>query len=160
VHLVGDLHQPIHVGSLYLDAQGRRVEPGTQGFDPASYTVGGNSINITPPPSTGQRNFHSYWDIVPDMQAPRQVDAAWLAEARQVPADAGDPVDWPTRWATDSLEQASVATQGLSFSPKQGERWDVALPEGYEARADAIKRRQLTIAGAHLAQLLRTLLAP
>jgi len=156
VHLVGDLHQPIHVGSLYLDARGRLLDPDEQGLDPASYTIGGNSFSITPPPATGERNFHSYWDIVPDALRPQQVDAAWLAEAEKVLPDAGDPADWPVHWAGESLQLAGMAMQGLGFSPKQGERWQVAFPAGYEARADAIKRRQLTVAGAHLARLLKT----
>jgi len=156
VHLVGDLHQPIHVGSLYLNARGKLVDPDAQGLDPDTYTIGGNSFSITPPPLLGERNFHSYWDVVPDSLTPQQVDDAWLAQARTVLPDTGDPADWPVRWAGESLRLAGMAMQGLGFSPKVGERWQVALPAGYEARADSIKRRQLTVAGAHLAQLLKT----
>lgn len=158
VHLVGDLHQPLHVGSLYLDAQGRRIDPDKGRYDPASFGVGGNSFILVPGVPGGARNLHAYWDAVPQALRPQRVDAAWLAEARRIRPDTGSPPDWPARWASESLEQAGAALQGLEFSPRQGRQWNLSLPGGYDARADAIKRRQLTLAGARLAQLLRTAL--
>ncbi|MGM9485606.1 S1/P1 nuclease [Roseateles sp. NT4] len=154
VHLVGDIHQPLHVGSLYLDAQGRPVDPDKQGFDRASFTIGGNSFLLDP--TTGSKNFHSYWDNVPEALRPRHVDAAWLSEARQIPRDAGHVLDWSARWGSESVVLAATAHEGLQFSPKQGESWQASLPEGYEARAEAIKRQQLTKAGARLAWVLKT----
>lgn len=170
VHLVGDLHQPLHVGSIYLDAQGRRVDPDKTGFDAATFTVGGNSLWVVgaPKPAPGASapatagfgplKLHTLWDSVPDKLKPQRVDAAWLAEARRVPANTGEPADWPQRWATQSLVQSRLAFEGLSFSAKQGSHWNVVLPPGYSARAEAIKREQLTRAGAGLAQLLKAAL--
>ncbi|WP_457390362.1 S1/P1 nuclease [Roseateles sp. P5_E1] len=155
VHLVGDIHQPLHVGSVYLDAQGQRVDPDKQGFDRASFTIGGNSLLLDPATTTGSKNFHSYWDNVPEEFRPQHVDADWLAEARQVGADPGTAVDWPPHWATQSLEQAGRVFDGLKFSARQGSQWDIELPGGYGARADAIKRQQLTRAGARLARVLQ-----
>ncbi len=175
-HLVGDLHQPLHVASLYLDAQGHRVDPDKTGFRPETFTVGGNSLWLvgtqppTPRPATtasgpapamagfGPVKLHTVWDGVPDRFKPNRVDATWLAEARQVHTTAGDPLDWPARWATQSLEQGRLAFDGLTFSAKQGDHWNVHLPTGYNAKADAIKRQQLTIAGAKLAQVLKATL--
>jgi len=173
VHLVADIHQPLHVAALYLDAQGQRVDPDKAGLDPASFTVGGNSLWVVAAPqatraarspsapvTTGAAplKLHTLWDSVPDALKPQRVDAAWLAEARQLPTDADDPADWAERWATQSLEQARLAFDGLVISPRQGAHWNVVLPPGYSARADAIKREQLTRAGAGLAQLLRAVL--
>ncbi len=155
VHLVGDIHQPLHVGSLYLDARGRPIDPDKQGFDRASFTVGGNSLLLAPSATPGPKNFHSLWDNVSEALRPRHVDAAWLAEARQVPRDAGDVLDWPARWGSESVVLAATAHEGLHFNPKQGETWQISLPEGYEARADAIKRQQLTRAGARMAYVLK-----
>lgn len=177
LHLVGDLHQPLHVGSIYLDAQGRRVDPDKTGLDEASFTVGGNSLwvvgapkpPVPPTPASaasgaepvaagfGPLKLHTLWDGVPDKFKPQRVNAAWLAEARKIRPNQGDPADWPARWASQSLEQAGLAFEGLKFSPKQGSHWTVVLPSGYSAKADAIKRQQLTIAGAKLAQLLKAL---
>jgi len=156
VHLVGDIHQPLHVGSVYLDARGNRVDPDKTGLDVGSFTIGGNSVNLVPTPPAGARNFHAYWDNVPETLRPQHVDAGWLADARHVLVDAGVPADWPAVWAGQSLEQARAALQGLTFSPKHGSQWEVALPPGYETRSDAIKRRQLTLAGARLAEILKT----
>lgn len=152
-HLVGDIHQPLHVGSIYLDDRGRPVDPDKQGFDRASFTIGGNSMLLDP--ATGSRNFHSYWDNVPEAFRPQQVDAAWLAEARRVQPDAGEAPDWPVRWGSESVVLAATAHEGLRFSPKQGDHWQAGLPEGYEARAEGIKRQQLTRAGARLAWVLK-----
>jgi hypothetical protein len=159
VHLVGDLHEPLHVGTAYLDTQGRYVDPDKTGLDPDSVTTGGNSLHVAGTPLTGpgSLNLHTVWDLVPETFKPRHVDAAWLAQARQVPPDGGSPLDWPARWASESLQQANVAFEGLAFSPKQGANWDVGLPRGYDARADAIKHRQLALAGARLAGLLKML---
>lgn len=174
VHLVGDLHQPLHVGSLYLDPQGHRLDPDKTGLDVGSFTVGGNSLWVVgtakpPVPASGPAQpagaffgppkLHTLWDGVPDKFKPHRVDATWLAQARKVRDNTGDPSDWPARWATQSLEQSRLAFEGLSFSAKQGSHWTVVLPQGYNARADAIKRQQLTLAGAKLAQVLKATLA-
>jgi len=164
-HLVGDLHQPLHVGAVYLNAQGQRVDPDKTGLDENSFTVGGNSLWVaTAPPGpatagSGPLKLHTLWDSVPDKLKPSRVDAAWLAEARKVHANPDDPADWPAHWAMQSLEQAGLAFQGLKFSARQGSHWTVSLPSGYSARADAIKRQQLTAAGARLAFVLRAVFA-
>lgn len=171
VHLVGDVHQPLHVGALYLDAQGKRVDPDKTGFDEKSFTVGGNSIWVVGAPKPvvpasaaagepvtagfGPLKLHTLWDGVPDKFKANRVNAAWLAEARKIRPNQGDPVDWPARWASQSLDQAGLALQGLTFSARQSTHWTVVLPSGYSARADALKRQQLTLAGAKLAQLLK-----
>ena len=178
-HLIGDVHQPLHVGSIYLDAQGRRLDPDKAGPQAGGFTVGGNSLWIigAPKPAVpvsapvaahdgpdapvgagfGPIRLHAIWDGVPAKYEPRRVNAAWLAEARKIRPNQGDPLDWPARWATQSLDQAGLAFEGLKFSARQGSHWNVVLPSGYSARADAIKRRQLTLAGAKLAQLLKAL---
>lgn len=183
-HLVGDIHQPLHVGSIYLDAQGRRVDPDKTGLDPADFTVGGNSLWVVsaaaaapasapvtatatghdaPDGPVGAAHFgptklHGVWDAIPDKFKPERVNAAWLAEARKVHTNLGDPVDWPARWASQSLDLAGTAFDGLKFSAKQGSHWNVSLPSGYNAKADAIKRQQLTQAGARLAFVLKAVL--
>jgi hypothetical protein len=42
---VGDVHQPLHVGSIYLDAAGNPVNPDEATFDKNSETAGGNLIS-------------------------------------------------------------------------------------------------------------------
>ena len=49
-HLLGDLHQPLHVGSIYLDLDGKPVHPDTPGLSDeaktASETAGGNRLRL------------------------------------------------------------------------------------------------------------------
>ena len=56
-HFMGDLHQPLHVGSVYLDANGNLVDPDVaHQIDPATETIGGNAIqdqNVNPAPRMG-----------------------------------------------------------------------------------------------------------
>lgn len=172
LHFVGDLHQPIHVASIYLDAAGQPVDPDKTGLDPASFTVGSNRLVLPNRPPTGTAgiqavlsgrlitNLHSLWDSVPATLRADHIDGRWIAEARHVQASTGAPTDWPARWAGDSLAQGRLALHDLRFGARQGEVWPVTLPDGYEARMNAIKRQQLTLAGARLAQLLQATLAP
>jgi hypothetical protein len=170
LHFVGDLHQPLHVAGVYLDADGQPVDPDKTGLRPETFTVGGNRLMLPERPQTGAAgiaaavagwrptNLHALWDSVPPTLRADRVDARWLQAARRVPASAGAPADWPARWAADSLAQGRPALHDVHFGARQGEVWPVTLPEGYEARMEAIKREQLTRAGARLAEVLRVAL--
>lgn len=170
-HLVGDMHQPLHVGAIYLDAQGQLLDPDKTGIDPASFTRGGNLLVIPARPPTGAAgvravvagwrlpNLHALWDAVPAAQAPSGIDAAWLQAARQLPATPGPVVDWPAQWASETLAELRPALDGVRFGPRRGEVWTVQLPRGYDARLAAMKRQQLTRAGARLARLLTAALS-
>ena len=152
VHYVGDIHQPLHVGAVYLDANGKLVDPDVGHFDPATETRGGNEINVV----GGHANLHATWDAIPaslKMNA-GEVHANLLAEAKAVPATKGIIVDWPVAWASDTQKQAVKALGGLTFEPKIGKTWSTTLPQSYAKSMSAIKRTQLTTAGARLALLL------
>jgi hypothetical protein len=91
-HFVGDLHQPLHVASAYLDADGRFVDPdAAHAIDPATATNGGNSIQDQ------NAVFHAEWDDIPT-----DIGDAWtrelLAVARSVRATEGATKDWPAKW--------------------------------------------------------------
>ncbi|MEW6641224.1 MAG: S1/P1 nuclease [Pseudomonadota bacterium] len=152
-HFVGDLHQPLHVGSLYLDAAGNRVDPdATPPVDPATETAGANFIqdeNI---------NLHREWDDIPtDLGEAATRDL--LADARSLPATPGTADDWPAAWASDSIIVAQQAFAGLRFTQSAAQRWTVGFDDhaAYLRTQDAIKRRQLAKAGAHLAELLKAI---
>lgn len=149
-HVIGDLHQPLHVGAVYLDAAGNRIDPdAAHAIDPATETAGANFIqdeNI---------NLHREWDDIPtDLgeAATREL----LAEARSLPATPGAVEDWAATWASDSIAVAQQAFTGVSFTPNGAQRWSIGFDDhaAYLRAADAIKRRQLAKAGARLAELL------
>lgn len=151
VHYVGDVHQPLHVGVVYLNGRGRRVHPDRTGFDRATDTHGGNDLLV------GDDNLHALWDAVPPSLTMDHTSAAWVARARAVPPTAGGLYGWPRRWASDTLHNARRAFRGLRFGPRRDEHWTVRLPAGYAARMKTIKQTELTAGGAHLAELLEAI---
>ena len=45
-HYVGGIHQPLHVGAIYLDASGHEVDPDAGTYDPATKTQGGSPAHV------------------------------------------------------------------------------------------------------------------
>lgn len=159
VHDLGDIHQPLHVGSVYLDEKGQRRDPDVQGDDPQARTIGGNALVINGPTGPGG-NLHAYWDNLPNKLG-AEVLASLPAAAKQVPGTAGPVETWAALWATESMNEAQGSFAGVQFGERQtslrGSRWLVTLPADYDARNQAMIRHQLARAGARLAQLLQTL---
>jgi len=157
-HFVGDIHQPLHVGAVYLDANGDRVDPDHGTLDPKTDTSGGNSIK------DGHESLHGEWDQIPRewWLAPNTAipaDAAILAEARTVPMTSGPITGWAAAWASDTVMQAHAAFAGLTFSGAGHRLWDVQFADkpGYEKSEKDIKQHQLAKGGARLAQLLNSI---
>jgi hypothetical protein len=160
-HFVGDLHQPLHVGSVYLDPDGKLVDPDiAHAVDPNTSTVGGNAIHDQ------NVNLHGEWDAIPTDIG----DAATtelLAVARSVPSSQGPIENWPADWATDTIQVAHHAFEGVSFQHRdpdpppasQNPQWNVSFDDhtAYLWQADLAKRRQLAKAGARLAEILNTI---
>jgi len=155
-HFMGDLHQPLHVGSVYLGADGKPVDPDiAHQIDPTTETAGGNAIQDQ------NLNLHHEWDDIPQDIG----DAATkelLADAQSIPASQGAIESWPAAWATETLIVARAAFKGLSFQlvePAPRPKWSVSFDDAisYRQSADAIKRRQLAKGGARLAEILNTI---
>lgn len=158
IHDVGDIHQPMHVGAVYLDAHGAVIDPAQGDFDPATATQGGNQIT-TIHVATNRRsgNFHARWDDIPEALQSSYIDAKWMALARSVPPSRGPIDDWSTAWADGTLAQARVAMTGLKFGTQSSGHWSVPLNGRDDDAMAPVKKRQLTLAGARLAQVLRTI---
>jgi hypothetical protein len=169
VHYLGDIHQPLHIGSLYLDQNGAVLDPDAGALDARSENAGGNLLRDEgtafhpstrrPPPN----NFHSEWDAIPPEFAVG--GARWneiLAAADRVPRTEGELIAWPSRWATDGILQARLVFQGLSYEwLKDAKVWKVnGIDAAYKQRAEELQARQLAKAGARLASVLTQILAP
>jgi hypothetical protein len=157
-HYVGDLHQPLHVAALYLDANGKVIDPDITGVTNGHDTAGGNNI------VDGNKTFHSEWDTPPASPiAFNDQVSQLLTMAKQVQPTVGNVTSWPTIWASDSIQVSRPVFAGLHFSMKQAadvhtEKWEVTgIDDAYQSRADAIKLQQLAKAGARLAQLLEAI---
>ena len=152
VHHVGDLHQPLHVGAIYLDDAGKQLDPATDQEAQAHKNSGGNTLLLQ------GHKLHSLWDDLPGPLTTRLLAGAGAADARQVQPSSGPVAQWPAQWATDTLRVAPQAFQGLQFGAKVDTAWPVTSSEpAYRLARENLQRAQLAKAGARLAQLLTTL---
>lgn len=154
-HFLGDLHQPLHVGAVYLDTNGDLVDPdATHHVNPATDTVGGNNIQD----QDQHRNLHFEWDQIAD-DLGEAATSKLLEAARAQPASQGGVGDWPAAWASDTIIVAHKAFKGLTFIQTSHQHWDVTFDDRntYLASKDEIQRQQLAKAGARLAELLNVI---
>ena len=159
-HFMGDLHQPLHVGSVYLDAGGHLVDPDVaHQIDPATETIGGNAIQDQ------NVNLHHEWDDIPTdigEAATREL----LADASALPPSDGPIESWPAAWASDTILVSHDAFAGLNFRLSEthpgnppSNTWTVLFEDhvAYLRWQDAIKRKQLAKGGARLAEILNAI---
>jgi hypothetical protein len=157
-HLLGDLHQPLHVGAVYLDAGGTPIDPDVHGPGPAAIeTAGGNNL------IDGQTTLHIEWDATP-LKLGTAADAEMLDRARAVPDTPGPIGDFAAAWASETLVASHAAFAGLTFQGIQPfnpdkPRWSVHFGDAAAACQNdaALKQAQLAKAGARLAQLLNAI---
>jgi hypothetical protein len=156
-HYVGDIHQPLHVGAIYLSTSGSEVDPDHTTLTAAMKTEGGNQLFIAP-----QHQLHHEWDtIATDVQLPQYLTAGVTA-ARLIPVTSGALSTWPVQWATESVLASHTAFAGLTFGTeanpgKSTQTWPTTEPANYDATREAIQKEQLNKAGARLAQLLEAI---
>ena len=155
-HFVGDVHQPLHVGSIYLDDAGKPLDPATDAEAKAHDNSGGNTL-----PFEG-RNLHKSWDGIPDSIYKPLVAGQGQTEAAQVQATPGDMAGWPTAWADETATEAAKAFQDLTFGAhvKDGNPrgWPTTAAEpAYRQAQQQLQRAQIIKAGARLAKILTNL---
>lgn len=145
IHLVGDLHQPLHAVARYT----AQIPKGDKG---------GNIEMVTP--ATGETlALHFYWDrmfggyssvfgAIKDAD-----DAAGLGKV--TPDAAKAQVLDPETWAQESFE---LAKQYAYAPPVRTDETAVELTRDYETNARNVARSQAALAAARLANLLSGLL--
>jgi hypothetical protein len=148
VHLVGDIHQPLHAADND-DRGGNRVQVALWGVR-----------------TRGRENLHRAWDsdlVKLALQArnrqqpPADIDAL-AVEARGLVNDAGQGA--PDQWAFESNNLArNVAYHYPGFACDSVPQSIVVLDNAYQADAEQIVRERLLLAGARLANLLNRVLA-
>ncbi|MBV9009735.1 MAG: hypothetical protein JO354_11310 [Verrucomicrobia bacterium] len=146
-HLVGDIHQPLHVGAEYFSESGQPVDP-DRGV-PALADEGGNTLSLVQSatalrPRHYFHSFHAFWDVdavrnlviaTPD-ELPKEKRAAIYEPAREkLLADltatearswrtAGDPKTWAEKWADEILPVAREAHARVRFEHVHREERD------------------------------------
>jgi hypothetical protein len=151
IHLVGDVHQPLHASTRYTAANPN----GDQG---------GNFFKIQMPPEAHISNLHAFWDAAGGtfgfVSPKRPLDQAGkdrmlaLAESvmKEFPADAVpewknlDPHDWV-------VESNTLARQVVYKNISEGD----APSKAYTDAAQKLSRKRLAIAGYRLAGVINAL---
>jgi len=144
MHMVGDIHQPLHCISRYA-------------ADTPDGDLGGNRFPIAVP---GTRNLHAYWDrglgLFPKPLTKR-IDTKKVAQLateiteRYPPAFFGDKLDNHNvmKWSWESYHLA----RQFAYTA----HWKQQPSAAYRKRGQAIVQQQLALAGYRLAQLLETI---
>jgi hypothetical protein len=148
-HFMGDVHQPLHVGAVYLDSTN------APGGDDGRPTTGGNALLLKP----GQKgeNLHHEWDtiakglgIVPN--------AAAVASGCPTALKRGTALGRPEDWASESVAAARAAYADLVYSPDSSlsNYWDLTFPNAnsYAVNRTRSQATQLVAGGARLAAIL------
>ena len=122
VHYLGDIHQPLHVGAEYFDAQGNPFEPSSA--NPGFADQGGNKLTLFTfvggkLKSAGK--FHSYWDGQTVQNAFGTANDLTIAKrlARTEPADSklsGSVDTWAEQLANEIIPIAREAHTRLEFT--------------------------------------------
>jgi S1/P1 Nuclease len=139
LHLVGDVHQPLHCATRASSA-----EPGGDS--------GGNTVKVS---CAGcPTNLHAFWDnavgtattvqlaIDPVIKAAKKLPTAAPTQAAK--ADAQD-------WVAESFQ---AAQQAVYRSPIKAGNGPFPLTSAYEKAAAKLARQRVALAGARLARLL------
>jgi len=168
-HIVGDLHQPLHVGAVYVAANREFVNPNTV-MEKFEETQGGNLLML------GSTNLHSYWDrtTVEDVMTKQIADpksrrpallASLLAKRKEHWETNGDVRTWPTQWADEALVLARDAYRIRLEAPqtvvdpnseKSRLQWRIQNADEYDRNgARDVVERQLIKAGYRLAEVLK-----
>ncbi|HLM02052.1 MAG TPA: S1/P1 nuclease [Pyrinomonadaceae bacterium] len=186
-HLVGDIHQPIHVGCGYIDDSG---DVARLVFDPEiilqngfRHDKGGNDLIL---PIGSSTTLHSYWDSriggnITDLNLTNDADndegaaksmaidklldivnnAPLADEQDDAPSiDGKPPEDWVIVWAADSIRQARQSYQSLVITEPSGNKFKVSWEgkQSYDARCVPIVINQMRKAAQNLALVLDTVL--
>lgn len=148
VHLVGDLHQPLHAADN--DDRGGNLVP----------------VTLVGVRTRGRQTLHRVWDseLVTlalrtrnRQQPPPDIDTLAL-EAQRMAADVGQGS--PESWARESNNLArNVAYRYPGFGCDIVPRGIIVLDAEYQATAEQVVRERLLLAGARLATLLNQTLA-
>ena len=153
-HFIGDLHQPLHVGAIYLDANGNPITPTLATLDPATGTTGGNFLG------TKSTELHGQWDKFTSID---KVDISALAgEAGNVTSNTDDYHAWPAAWASESVIAANSAFKGITFGTKDSVApgyWPMTFTNraAYLKNMNQIKHTQIVNGGVRLARLLEAI---
>lgn len=162
IHVVGDLHQPLHTGEGFYNFNGTTALLITDPTQAAGKPDdgGGNALHF------GSNNFHSFWDdnMVAHISTKESVVVSTITNMLKT-ATYSNPGsnyrDWPVAWACASIQEAKFAYQGIVEGNEVGQKDPNSSniniqfsTSAYENTYDEVAREQLAKAAYDLADLL------
>jgi hypothetical protein len=171
VHLLGDLHQPLHLGSGYyrFDDQ-RQAHLVTDPREVAGKDEdhGGNLLFYA-----AEEQLHALWDdrlvnAVARGRSYQEVAQDLLAQDHQQAWDGhGSYHEWVDQWAVESIREGKSAYERLVFGAGQFDgdhpglqKIMITLPPGYEQDEAKLVEQQIAKAGYRLAAILNAMHFP
>lgn len=135
LHLVGDIHQPLHATSRFSASSPKGDR-------------GGNDVALCDPPCRSE--LHAFWDAaagngnnpVPAIKAAARLDEA--------PDDAVAITEVQT-WVDEGFD---LAVKWVYRSPIGNDNGPFTLTDAYKKKAKSLARDQVALAGARLAKLI------
>jgi S1/P1 Nuclease len=144
MHLVGDVHQPLHSTARFTSTQ-------PEGDD------GGNGVKICNPTCGG--NLHSFWDDLPgserkldDAIGPAIVYGQSLSAAPDASANELKTAAWITEGFNAAKSKVYTAPIGAGAGP-------FTITQAYRAAARKLAKQRVALAGARLAKILNKALS-
>ena len=137
LHLVGDVHQPLHSATRVSSTQ-------------PDGDAGGNLVNIYNPGCSGK--LHAFWDdILGTSTNPNDAVTVGKSLPAPDPTQAGksDAADWVNESFEDAKTAVYVAPIGAGSGP-------FTITAAYTDGALALAKQQVALAGTRLAKLLNT----
>jgi len=154
-HLIGDLHQPLHVGCTYIDfgAENPELISDPEEIIKKSLTKssdhGGNLLIL---PLDGDVTLHSYWDS----KIPSSPPSVTTISEIKINIPDGSPDKWGEVWAFDTVLKSRIAYQPLKIAGKVGKKFRLAWEskEAYDKICAPIVTEQLALGSERLAALV------
>jgi hypothetical protein len=138
LHLVGDVHQPLHATSRFTHTEPNEDE-------------GGNTVKIKCSACQDSTELHAFWDnlLGPEKGSPQSAieSAAALPAASATQASQMDETDWID-------ESFTIAKKSVYQTPIGDTDGPFNITKAYQAGALKIAKEQIALAGARLANLL------
>jgi hypothetical protein len=168
VHLLGDLHQPLHLGSGYyqFDAQ-RQAHLITAPQEAAGKDEDHGGTLLF---HAAEEQLHALWDdrLVNEVAQGRsylEVAQDLLKQGHQQAWDGnGSYHEWVDQWAVESIRLGKSAYERLVFGAGQFDgvhhglqKITITLPPGYEQDEAKVVEQQLAKAGYRLAAILNAM---
>jgi hypothetical protein len=169
VHLVGDLHQPLHVGVGFVNVDGPNgnivfeTDPSRILENDFPSDRGGNDLLITGEVSD---NLHSFWDADLVNTAKGNQSLLQFSNSLNIAAPpawnaTGNAFTWAAQWAGDTLSISRNAYRTIEIQTEvivdDRTKYTVTKGDQYTSQNVPVVRTQLAKGGYRLARLLQAI---